>query len=96
MPNFFPRWTNLLPLQIAIALILTGSAVTAGLWYYFTPKYTRVGYQPSQPVPFSHEHHVAGLGIDCRYCHSSVEESRFADIPATPRRAAAACGMVRP
>ena len=36
-----------------------------------------------QPVPFSHEHHVGGLGIDCRYCHTSVENSSFAGIPAT-------------
>lgn len=36
-----------------------------------------------QPVPFSHEHHVRGLGIDCRYCHTSVEESSFAGIPPT-------------
>ena len=36
-----------------------------------------------QPVPFSHEHHVAGLGIDCRYCHTSVETSAFAGIPST-------------
>jgi hypothetical protein len=35
----------------------------------------------SQPVPFSHQHHVAGLGIDCRYCHTSVEKSAFAGIP---------------
>src|SRR5262249_1818151 len=36
-----------------------------------------------QPVPFSHEHHVAGLGLDCRYCHTTVETSSFANIPAT-------------
>lgn len=36
-----------------------------------------------QPVPFSHKHHVAGLGIDCRYCHTTVETSSFAGIPAT-------------
>jgi hypothetical protein len=36
-----------------------------------------------QPVPFSHQHHVAGLGIDCRYCHTSVEKSSFAGIPPT-------------
>ena len=36
-----------------------------------------------QPVPFSHKHHTAELGIDCRYCHTSVEESSFAGLPAT-------------
>ncbi len=36
-----------------------------------------------QPVPFSHEHHVGGLGIDCRYCHTTVEKSAFAGMPAT-------------
>jgi len=36
-----------------------------------------------QPVPFSHKHHVNGLGIDCRYCHTSVEDVAFAGIPAT-------------
>ena len=37
----------------------------------------------TQPVPFSHEHHVGGLGIDCRYCHTTVENSSFANIPPT-------------
>ena len=37
----------------------------------------------NQPVPFSHEHHVGGLGIDCRYCHTSVTKARFAGMPPT-------------
>ncbi len=41
------------------------------------------GVVKKQPVPFSHQHHVAGLGIDCRYCHTSVERSAFAGIPPT-------------
>jgi hypothetical protein len=44
---------------------------------------TGQGVVRNQPVPFSHQHHVAGLGIDCRYCHTSVEKSSFAGIPPT-------------
>ena len=44
---------------------------------------TQAGVARVQPVPFSHKHHVSGLGIDCRYCHSSVEESAFAGLPST-------------
>jgi cytochrome c7-like protein/class III cytochrome C family protein len=44
---------------------------------------TQVDVARDQPVQFSHEHHVSGLGIDCRYCHTSVETSSFAGIPAT-------------
>ena len=42
---------------------------------------SHVGLAKDQPVPFSHKHHVTGMGIDCRYCHTSVEESAFAGIP---------------
>lgn len=44
---------------------------------------TDVGYAPEQPVPFSHQHHVGGLGIDCQYCHTATETSDFAGIPPT-------------
>ena len=44
---------------------------------------TQVGLTPTQPVPFSHKHHVSGLGIDCRYCHDSVETASNAGMPAT-------------
>jgi hypothetical protein len=62
---------------------LMATAVTAGVWYYFTPKYFRVGYQPIQPVAFSHATHAGQLGIDCRYCHSTVEKSWFSNIPSS-------------
>jgi hypothetical protein len=48
-----------------------------------SPYTTYRGVARTQPVPFSHQHHVAGLGIDCRYCHTSVEVSSFAGIPPT-------------
>ncbi|MBO0738157.1 MAG: cytochrome c3 family protein [Alphaproteobacteria bacterium] len=44
---------------------------------------THVGYTPPQPVPFSHKHHVSGLGLDCRYCHTTVEISENAGMPST-------------
>ncbi|HTL47715.1 MAG TPA: cytochrome c3 family protein [Verrucomicrobiae bacterium] len=46
-----------------------------------SPYMTHVGVARDQPVPFSHKHHVEGLGIDCRYCHTSVENSSFAGLP---------------
>ena len=48
-----------------------------------SPYVTYAGIARPQPAPFSHQHHVAGLGIDCRYCHTSVETSNFAGIPPT-------------
>ena len=48
-----------------------------------SPYVTQTGVAREQPVPFSHKHHVSGIGIDCRYCHTSVETSSFAGIPPT-------------
>ena len=48
-----------------------------------SPYVTTQYIAPEQPIPFSHQHHAAGLGLDCRYCHTSVEESSFAGIPPT-------------
>ena len=83
MSEIFPKWTNRLPLYIIIGALLVGGGVTAGVWYYFTPKYTRVGYQPIQPVGFPHSVHVDQLGLDCRYCHSAVEKSWYSNIPSS-------------
>lgn len=77
----FQRHYNQLPLKIALGLFVSAVIVSAGVWYYFTPKYTRVGYQPIQPVPYSHAVHVDQLGLDCRYCHTGVENSWYANIP---------------
>ncbi|HUR27606.1 MAG TPA: cytochrome c3 family protein [Planctomycetota bacterium] len=61
------------------ALTLVGSLLAANR----TPYISLVDVSREQPVPFSHKHHVGGLGIDCRYCHTTVEESAQASIPAT-------------
>lgn len=83
MANFFPRFTNVLPLQIAVCLATVGLGVAAAFAYYATPKSTRVGYQPDQPIPFSHKIHVDQLGLDCRYCHSFVEYSGHSNVPSS-------------
>lgn len=63
---------------VALSALLLLSVATA---VDRSPYVTRVNVPITQPVPFSHQHHVAGLGIDCRFCHSSVETSAFAGIP---------------
>jgi hypothetical protein len=81
--NIFPRGVNLTVMKAGLALSIVGGLVTAGVWYYFTPKYSRVGYQPVQPVHFQHDIHAGQLGIDCRYCHSYVEVSGHSNVPNT-------------
>ena len=81
MSKLFPKSANRLPLQIVIFLVLFGGVATAGVTYYMTPKYTRVGYAPVQPVPFSHALHAGQLGLDCRFCHSNVEKSGHSNVP---------------
>lgn len=81
MGNIFPRWTNFLPLQVLVALGGLGTLAIAVIWYSFTPKYTQVGYEPQQPIPFDHSLHAGQLGMDCRYCHSNVEVSSHSNIP---------------
>jgi len=48
-----------------------------------SPANTKVGVALNQPIPFSHQHHAWDLGIDCRYCHTSVEKSSYAGVPPT-------------
>ena len=83
MANIFPRGSNILPLKIILCLAVAGGAVSLAVPYYFTPKYTRVGYQPQQPVNFSHQIHAGELGMDCRYCHSFVEVAAHSNVPTT-------------
>lgn len=67
-------------------IVLAGAIVGLlwlGLFVDRSPYVTYVGVALAQPVPFSHEHHVSRLGIDCRYCHQSVEKSATAGMPAT-------------
>jgi hypothetical protein len=81
MSHVFSKRFNSLPLQIVIYLVVLGAIVVTAVTYYCTPKYLRVGYAPIQPVPFQHSLHAGQLGIDCRYCHSDVDRSGWANLP---------------
>ena len=63
---------------LGLALLMVGALLTG---YALTGAPHGVGEAVEQPVPFSHQHHVGELGIDCRYCHSTVETDAFAGIP---------------
>jgi hypothetical protein len=77
----FPAWTNRLREVAAGAVVLGGAYLTLiGAWV-ISPATTAVGYMPEQPVPYSHRLHAGELGIDCRYCHSTVEETARASLP---------------
>lgn len=83
MAQIFPRWTNRLPLLLGIGGVGALVAVVGIIWYWFSPSYTDVGYSPKQPVAFSHAQHAGQLGMDCRYCHNSVERAGHAAVPPT-------------
>ena len=83
MPAIFPRWTNHLPAVVGLAAPLVLVGVVAAVWYWFSPWYTDVGYRPHQPVPYSHALHAGDMGLDCRYCHNTVERAAHAAIPPT-------------
>ena len=84
MAQVFDRSSNALA---RASLVLTGLIVIGlgvGLNYLQrSPWVTRQGQRPDQPVPFSHKHHVEGLGLQCQYCHTQVEKAAYAGIPPT-------------
>ncbi|MBT8484910.1 MAG: cytochrome c3 family protein [Phycisphaerales bacterium] len=79
----FPRWSNLLLPGALVVGAVTPLYVVLVVAYGFSPKTTDVGYEPAQPVPFSHALHAGELGMDCRYCHNTVERAAKAAIPPT-------------
>lgn len=84
MAQLFPKHTNTLAKAGILGGILLICLLGVILYVLSRSVYsTDVGMAKDQPVPFSHKHHVEGLGIDCRYCHTSVEKSSFAGIPPT-------------
>jgi len=83
LAQLFPKWTNKIPAYLVAGMAFGALAIVGFIWYYFSPWYTDVGYQPKQPVAFSHKLHADDLGLDCRYCHNFVEFSAHANVPPT-------------
>ena len=77
----FPEWTE--KFKKLVGLLAAGGPIylVALIAYGVTPEAIRIGYQPKQPVPYSHALHVGKLGLDCRYCHNTVERSGHSAIP---------------
>jgi hypothetical protein len=72
------------PLLVGSAAVLAVVSLGgAALAYYGTDAHLSVGYSPVQPVEFSHKLHAGDLGLDCRYCHFTVERSPDAAVPST-------------
>ena len=84
MSQIFHRSSNALArTSIFGAVFIVGFVGWAGYQLDLSHYLTRQDVPRDQPIPFSHEHHVGGEGFDCRYCHTSVETSSFAGLPAT-------------
>ncbi|MGE3173311.1 MAG: cytochrome c3 family protein [Planctomycetota bacterium] len=83
MTALFPKWTNKLPAFAALGAATTGLVVVFVVWFWFSPRHLEVGYEPEQPIQYSHKLHAGLLGMDCRYCHRDVETDAVASVPDT-------------
>jgi hypothetical protein len=84
MPQYFSRSANTFARMSILAVVSSVAVILSSSYLIVRSSYETMQNVPrEQPVPFSHAHHVGGLGIDCRYCHTTVETSWFANIPPT-------------
>jgi hypothetical protein len=81
IPFVFPRWANVVPLLLVVGVLGLLTFTTFAIWYWGSPSFVVQGYAPLQPVPYSHKQHAGDYGIDCRYCHNTVEVSPMAAVP---------------
>lgn len=82
MPQIFSPRTNTFARLSILAILLGVLIITGALaWWLHSSAFTKVGVAIQQPIPYSHALHVGALGLNCRYCHDTVDQSSFADLP---------------
>lgn len=79
----FPEWVNRARPYVGAFLLIAPAYLVFLVYAAGSPETTDVGYSPLQPVPYSHQVHVGKMGMDCRYCHTTVEGAAFAAVPPT-------------
>jgi hypothetical protein len=82
MAVIFPKSSDIILKVIGAVVALGAVGATAAYTYYTWPTVIDTGYQPVQPIPYSHKLHAGQMGIDCYYCHSTVYRANFAAVPA--------------
>jgi len=91
----FPEWTDTFRKLVGLLLLGAPIYLIAIVAYGVSPEAIRIGYQPKQPVPYSHALHAGELKMDCRYCHTAVEQSPHATVP--PESTCMGChSVIRP
>jgi menaquinone reductase, multiheme cytochrome c subunit len=82
MAVIFPKSSDIILKVLGAVVALGAVGATAAYTYYTWPTVIDTGYQPAQPIPYSHKLHAGQMGIDCYYCHSTVYRANFAAVPA--------------
>jgi hypothetical protein len=80
---FRPNSNNFSQLSLITIVLIVIFMSLSSYAYFQSSYYNEVGIFKEQPIPFSHKHHVQGLGLDCKFCHSAVEKSSTAGMPST-------------
>lgn len=82
--QLFSRSSNFVFRLVLVSIMIIIGGGLFLIWFFSQSSYqTGVAVATTQPVPFSHQHHVGELGIDCQYCHTSIEDSAYAGMPST-------------
>jgi menaquinone reductase, multiheme cytochrome c subunit len=81
MAVIFPKSSDIILKVLGAVVALGAVGATAAYTYYTWPTVIDTGYQPAQPIPYSHKLHAGQMGIDCYYCHNTIYRANFAAVP---------------